>query len=649
MALSNPLEAFVWGAGGAQMTPEQIARQREIASALLNQAGDTSPVAHWTQGAARVVNALGGVMKERQANKAEASNAAESQSRIAALLGGMTGSGAAQFPPAPSGAGGVPVSAATMPQSAEAGVIRQGLIDRGLPEHVADAFVLNFQDESGLNPGINEANPTVSGSRGGYGLYQLTGPRRKAYEAFAGQRGVDPSDTNAQLDFLMSELQGPEAKAAQSILSAPDTGTAAAAIVNDFLRPAPEHRTSRANRYLAMNGQGGGSPAVAANEAMATGQPVQVASNDPSIGMAQAAVAAPDQQFQPGQTASTTDASNRVVQALTNPQSAGGADAGQPQVAQAAPAQSPGMNPGMQAAIAQALSSPSASPQERQIAGLLLQQQMEQQAAQNAPPKYDFMAGKDGAIFRTDNRGNMEQVYGGKPSTFRTLTPQEKASMGLPADGAYQIGADNKISQIGGGGTTVNIDQKSEGAFEKKLAENQATMFSGMAQDGLNARSDLAIIGELGSLLQGQGGTLTGVSGWLASKGIGDGTQGDLQAANALINKLIPTQRPVGSGSMSDRDVEMFRASLPSLWNTPGGNATILQTMQGLAQYRAAQGDIAARVMNGDLRRDEAIQRLRDLPNPLAGFERKKNPDKAEKSLKDMSDEELEAIINGKP
>ncbi len=49
------------------------------------------------------------------------------------------------------------------------------------------AFVMNFKDESGLDPGINEANPIVPGSRGGYGLYQLTGPRRKAYEAFAQQ------------------------------------------------------------------------------------------------------------------------------------------------------------------------------------------------------------------------------------------------------------------------------------------------------------------------------------------------------------------------------------------------------------------------------------------------------------------------------
>lgn len=130
--------------------------------------------------------------------------------------------------------------------------ILQGLVKRGLPPHVAQAFVMNFKDESGLNPGINEAKPLVPGSRGGFGLYQLTGPRRVAYENFAAQRGVDPSDTDAQLDFLMVEGKGPEKAAFQKIMAAPDVGSAAAAITTDFLRPAPQHQASRVAKYTSM-------------------------------------------------------------------------------------------------------------------------------------------------------------------------------------------------------------------------------------------------------------------------------------------------------------------------------------------------------------------------------------------------------------
>jgi hypothetical protein len=133
--------------------------------------------------------------------------------------------------------------------------VREKLIARGLPPHVAEGFVMNFQDESGFDSGVNERNPTVPGSRGGFGLYQLTGPRRVQYEAFASERGVDPSDVDTQLDFMMMELEGPESAAAQSILSAPDAGSAAAAIVSDFLRPSAEYRDQRVANYLSTSAQ----------------------------------------------------------------------------------------------------------------------------------------------------------------------------------------------------------------------------------------------------------------------------------------------------------------------------------------------------------------------------------------------------------
>jgi hypothetical protein len=127
--------------------------------------------------------------------------------------------------------------------------VYNGLIQRGMTPDLAAAFVLNFKDESGLNPGINEIAPLVPGSRGGYGLYQLTGPRRRAYEAYAAELGVPLDSVDAQLDFMMTELQGPEARAWGKIQAAGNTGDAAAAIVNHFLRPAESHRAKREARY----------------------------------------------------------------------------------------------------------------------------------------------------------------------------------------------------------------------------------------------------------------------------------------------------------------------------------------------------------------------------------------------------------------
>lgn len=202
-----------------------------------------------------------------------------------------------------------------------------------------------------LTQEINEAAPTVPGSRGGYGLYQLTGPRRVAYEQYAAQKGVDPSNVDAQLDFMMSELQGPESRAAQSILAAPDAGSAAAAIARDFLRPAPEHLNSRVAKYTAG------------------GAPVQVASLDPSIG-----APAPQAQQLPAiaPPAAEVPAQQQIAQALIG----GGKQA-------PAMAQGGGM-PSMQQ-LAEAAANPWLSESQRSIINSLLGQQMEQQQQANDP------------------------------------------------------------------------------------------------------------------------------------------------------------------------------------------------------------------------------------------------------------------------
>jgi len=132
--------------------------------------------------------------------------------------------------------------------------IVEGLVQRGLPQHIAEGFAMNMKDESGFDPGINERNPLVKGSRGGYGLYQLTGPRRRQYEKFAGQRGSDYADPNAQLDFLMWELENTEKNAANSIFNTRTAREAGAAIVNKFLRPHESHRAKRASKYLNSGG-----------------------------------------------------------------------------------------------------------------------------------------------------------------------------------------------------------------------------------------------------------------------------------------------------------------------------------------------------------------------------------------------------------
>ena len=128
--------------------------------------------------------------------------------------------------------------------SREAQII-QGLMARGLPLHVAQGVTANMIAESNLDTGINEINPIVPGSRGGFGLNQWTGPRRRAIEAAARERGVPVDDLDFQLDFTMEELRGPERRAFDRLMRAETAEDAARSYSNDFLRPGIPHLDAR--------------------------------------------------------------------------------------------------------------------------------------------------------------------------------------------------------------------------------------------------------------------------------------------------------------------------------------------------------------------------------------------------------------------
>lgn len=78
--------------------------------------------------------------------------------------------------------------------------------DLNIPPDAAAGFMSNFNAESGLK-GINERNPTVPGSRGGFGWPQWTGDRRVEFEKWAGEHKLDPASDEANYGYVLEELK----------------------------------------------------------------------------------------------------------------------------------------------------------------------------------------------------------------------------------------------------------------------------------------------------------------------------------------------------------------------------------------------------------------------------------------------------------
>jgi hypothetical protein len=134
-------------------------------------------------------------------------------------------------------------------------VINQLTRDLGLTPEQAAGVVGQLGHESVGLQAINERNPLVKGSRGGFGWAQWTGPRRRQFERWAAETGLDPASDQANYGFLLREMTtGPEARIVASLRGAPDAQTAGRVFTDKFLRPGIPGYKSRAqwtNRALA--------------------------------------------------------------------------------------------------------------------------------------------------------------------------------------------------------------------------------------------------------------------------------------------------------------------------------------------------------------------------------------------------------------
>lgn len=577
--MADPVAPFLWGPGGARLTPEEVAAQRKYGQGLLANGVDYSPIQSPWQGAARVAQALLGGWETGQADYASKQNAAESADVIAKSMPMGSAAPAAAPVLAPAGATPAPAAApASLPTGDTAAAIRAGLIQRGLPEHVADGFLMNFKDESSLNPNLNEAAPIVPGSRGGYGLAQWTGPRRVGLERFAAEKGVPVSDINLQLDYLSNELKGPEAAAAKSILATATPGDAAAAIATNFLRPAPEHLARRVAAYTA-GGDGATLPTAAA----------------PAQGYAI-----------PGQAA--------------------------------APAARPAINP----EIIKNLSNPYLNETAKKVVMGLFQSQLEAQQKAADPLRQLQIQQAQGQLAAQPLELQGKELANEKARRellgegATALSPEERASFGIPKDQPAYKTRTGEI-KFGPAGTKItNNVGDAENSFAKEAGKVTANRFNELVADGQKSKqmmSDMNTLLDLGKGIgTGKGAQLKAVLGPYANAaGINVEGLSDIQAYEAIVNRVAPTLRVAGSGAQSDYELKNFLKSIPSLGNTQEGNELATAVMTGLTQNKVQAAEIASRALAGEISRADAERQLRDLPDPMQPYkdykQRKANVD----------------------
>lgn len=583
---------FVFGAGGARMTPEQIEAQRKVAQALMAQGMDYSPIRSPWQGVARVAQGLLGGLESREADEAAKANQAADRELIASLL---TGGGAPAA--APTAAAGT-TSAAPVEPSAPLDLNTPG-VKTDFVSSVTPAAI-EASKSTGLDPRLIVAQAALESGYGqhapGNNLFgikshgQPGGNVLPTTEVVNGQpvqttdsfrAYASPADSVAgYADFINSNPRYAAVKGAQG-LDAQIQAMGASGYATDPQYGAKLASIARSLPQIGPSGNGLNYPnTFAPSDAPAppvTGPTTNNGLQYPNIDDA-APNAQPTQARAPVDVAAIPPypqaaAPSQVAPPIARPVAA-------PAAAPVAPAQ-PRVNP----ALIGALTSPYSSPATKAVAQILLKQQM-------ASPEYVPIG--DNAIL--DKRsGRITPVdVNKKTNDLRNLDAENasRAAQGLaPMTPLEFITATKKA-----GAQNITVDQRGENEYSKVNAKHFADMNMDLIKGAITSRGSLSKLDRMGQLLAdpnvytGTGGeAVLGMKRLAKSMGIDVGDLSGSEAVAAIGNEMaLELRNPAGGagmpGAMSDRDREFLQTMPPGLGKTREGNLVLLDYRKRLAQ-----------------------------------------------------------------
>lgn len=618
--LANILPAFFTGPGGQRLTPDQIAERQQIAQSLMAQATDTSPNAGGVASIlAKGVQGFAAGRSRNQATAAADANAKASSANVANMLAGLTGSGSV----APVGQGATVAN------------------PMGVPVQSSGVLPASFLSAVDKTEGGGDYDTL-------YGQAQKNGPFAGTSISSMPIRDVlaftDPSGAYAQ--SVKDQIGKVATPVGRHQIVGSTLKDAVGALGLDPNSPFDQAAQDKVALYLAKNRVSSantqqGKIAALRNEwhgfnSVPDSQMAQIVADIESS-------STPDQALQAASPSSgyVDPMVRNVSQMSASP-------------VPVIPQSSAGINP----TVIETLGSPYASEQERSVASLLLKQQVSQQQTEQKQaleqqqrqqeiarrvaiaqqsgidPAYaqddELWKAATGNIFAApststvngtviDNRTG-QPIYQTPAQNYRQITGQDAAAIGLDPSKAYNVGPDGKISPIGDSGVTVNNNMNGD-KFGEEFAKLDAKALDAVTMAGQTAQRNLGRINQLGELLKASPAGFEGAFAQRAGEwGIPTKGLDTLQAAQAVINSLVPEQRQVGSGTMSDADLALFKQSLPRIINQPGGNDLILNTMRSIAQYDADGANIVQQLRSGKIDRAQAFEALQNRPNPLESF-----------------------------
>ena len=273
--------------------------------------------------------------------------------------------------------------------------------------------------------------------------------------------------------------------------------------------------------------------------------------------------------------------------------------------------------------------------QQRALQAQLQAYDAAEQAQEGGGAAYARMVGGMSALQLADNEQQRELVsqrFFPEPEAPQTMLAKARQDLELGFIDQQEFDdLAEKLTAVPDTGVSVVVGGASEAAEierAKAVAEALVKNYQNLQDIGQTAQRNMPRLNQLASIIEDftPGASARARVAIRNATGISIGEDmDDLQVFEALVNQLVPQQRPPGSGTMSDADLALFKNSLPSLVGTKEGNRVIIETMIAINQYDIEAGKIARRAFIDPNYTDEmafaAQDELYERMNPLGAFE----------------------------
>ena len=206
------------------------------------------------------------------------------------------------------------------------------------------------------------------------------------------------------------------------------------------------------------------------------------------------------------------------------------------------------------------------------------------------------------------------------PTGTANIDPERKNRAGL----ALLMGDKATAAKI----LTEAPDKDGDKAYDVEMAKGDAKQVQDMVSSYPGIQQNLGKIGvmrQLSTLIgnPGIGNTIANSRLGQAARAVGLAPEqmATVEGFTAMVNQMVPAQRPPGSGTMSDKDVDLFKNSLANVAQTKEGREFILAQSEAINRYDAARAVIAQDIRARRIGRSQGMDKMMALPNPLAGLE----------------------------